>query len=254
MRLLQYKNERFHYKKVICADVFCGTGQNEIGDEIVDGSPIRLLRGFFGAIGKNQQQRLIWGEEQPPYDVEFWFSDIRKQACSFLKAKIKSTFDMNIDAHAMAAQDSVNEIANKLHHDPDIFLFLILDPNGPKSFPKNEVQDALSAYSNRIDVIPYISATTINRCISARNKAGRQFSGWLGDIENFDEGFVSSLTSNNRAGWIRKPIPGDKSRWTMIPTFGILKPGSSWDKQGYVNIDSEEGRKTVKHFCGGNNE
>jgi len=27
-------------------------------------------------------------------------------------------------------------------------------------------------------VIPYISATTINRCIGARNKAGYQLQGW----------------------------------------------------------------------------
>lgn len=241
MRVNQFKNKHFRYEHVIFADVFCGSGKNTIdADNIIDGSPLRLLNGFFKAKKNNRL----------PYNFNFWFSDIRKAACSALERRIEERFDFNIAAYPVQASEAINSIGDMLHVKPNAFLFLILDPNGPKDFPKYEVQDLLSAYPGRIDVIPYISATTINRCLHSRNKAGRDFKGWLGEIENFDEGFVSALAGGNRFGWIRKPIPGDRQRWTMIPTFGCFEPRNSWEKQGYVKLNSEEGRGIVKFYCG----
>lgn len=243
MRCNQFKNKYFpqQFKHVVFADVFCGTGKNVVDAEnIVDGSPIRLLNGFMKA--RECGKRL-------PFRFNFWFSDIRKQACSALERRIQEKYDLDVLVQPMAAADALNHLGDCLEISKDTFLFLILDPNGPKDFPKAEVEDLLSACSNRIDVIPYISATSINRCISARNKAARDFKGWLGEIENFNEGFVASL-SNGRHGWIRKPVEGDRQRWTMIPTFGRMKPRNSWEKQGYVDLQSEDGKQTIKHYCG----
>jgi len=239
MRFNQFKSNYFKYPKVLCADVFCGTGTNDVRGEMIDGSPIRLLNGW----SKANNQRV---------ETTFWFSDVRQIACDVLERTIQDRFKIPIPVNAMAASDAINYLGEILLKDKNLFLLLILDPNGPKDFPKNETQDLLSSFSRRIDVIPYISATTINRCLGARNKAGYQLQGWLGQIENFDEGFVSSLISNGRQGWIRRPIDGDSQRWTMIPTFGCLKPRNGWDKQGYVEIDSHEGKEIVKYYCGGN--
>lgn len=243
MRATQFKNKHFRFRQVIFADVFCGSGKNTINAEyIVDGSPLRLLSGFARA---NNSGIL-------PYSYNFWFSDIRQSACAALEKRIKERFDIPAYTFAMEASTAINTLGDTLNSKPDSFLFLIIDPNGPKDFPKYEVQDLLASFPGRIDVIPYISATTINRCLNARNKAGRDFKGWLGEIENFDEGFVSALSSNKRFGWIRKPIPGDRQRWTMIPTFGCFEPRNSWEKQGYVKLNSAEGKEIVKFYCGGN--
>lgn len=239
MRLRQFKNQHFKYPTILCADVFSGTGSNEVGGEIIDGSPIRLLNGYQKARNTSR-------------NFGFWFSDVRQSACDRLGGLISDRFgdSLNIQIEPMLASDAVNLIGNYLHRHPELFLYLILDPNGPKDFPKNEVEDMLRAFPRRVDVISYISATTINRCIGARNKAGLDFKGWLGQIENFDEGFVSSLTTGNRSGWIRKPILGDTQRWTMLPTFGCMTPHNDWNKQGFVDLSSEEGRDVVKYYCG----
>jgi hypothetical protein len=237
MRFCQFKSKYFHFPTVICADVFCGTGTNTVGDEVVDGSPVRLLRGYLGS--KNTQRK-----------VNFWFSDIRKAACDHLQNQIKRQFGQDLTPVPMAASDAINVLGDYLQRNPATYLFLVLDPNGPKDFPKGEVENLLTAYSGRIDVIPYISATTINRCIGARNKAGMDFQGWLGEIENFDTGFVAALSSGNRKGWIREPLNGDRQRWTMIPTFGRMAPKNDWRKQGYVALDGDEGRSVVDFYCG----
>lgn len=239
MRFNQFKSKYFKYPRILCADVFCGTGTNEVGGEIIDGSPIRLLNGYKKA--KNNQ-----------IDFGFWFSDIREAACKKLNAILQDTQpDVSCQIHQLSAAESIDQLHIIMIQDPRLFLFLILDPNGPKDFPRNEVVDLLRAFPKRVDVIPYISATTINRCIGARNRAGRTFSGWLGEIENFDHGFVSELASNGRKGWIRQPAKNDPQRWTMLPTFGCMMPRHNWKKQGFVEIHSVEGREAINHYCGG---
>lgn len=238
MRFTQFKCQYFNFETIICADVFCGTGTNVVGDEVVDGSPIRLLRGYLKA--KNHRQ-----------NIDFWFSDIRKSACDMLQYQIKQQFGKDMAPNHMDAANAVNELGNRLEQNPDAYLFLVLDPNGPKQFPKIEVEQLIRLYPRRIDVIPYISATTINRCLGARDKAGFEFRGWLGGIEDFDTGFVSALSADNRRGWIREPIDGDRQRWTMIPTFGRMPPRNGWKKQGYVDLNSDAGRSVVQFYCGG---
>lgn len=236
MRFNQFKNPYFKYRKIICADIFSGTGENEVDGNIINGSPIKLIEAYIKSKNNNVK-------------FDFLFSDIRSFACQAL-AKNVSKYPLNITIRQLEASNSINILGDHLYHNNDVFLYLIVDPNGPKDFPKIEIQQLLSSMSKRIDVIPYISATTINRCIGARNKAGLDFKGWLGQIENFDEGFVSSLIDHNRKGWIRKPLSSDKARWTMLPTFGCFEPIHDWAKQDYVKLNTQEGKNVVKYYCG----
>ena len=244
MRLNQFKNQYFErdFRRVIIADVFSGSGSNAVGDEIIDGSPIRVLSAY---------QRANNGNLNIP--VGFWFSDIRRDACGLLKKRIdvrfKSMNKLDIVIKEMEAKDAINELGAFIHRKKNAYLYLILDPNGPKNFPKEEVEDLIYGYSKRVDVIPHISAIAINRCIGARKKAKMQFMNWLAQIENFDEGFVASL-SDGRKGWIRQPVQGDIWRWTMLPTFGRMPPKQDWNKQGFVKLNSEEGKAAVKFYCG----
>lgn len=240
MRFHQYKSPYFKFRKIICADVFCGTGTNVIGDEIVEGSPLKMLNGFQKANNGKLKS-----------EVGFWFSDIRKNACLALNKLIQGYSCNDITIEPRDAKDAINILAETLYQYKDIYLFLILDPNGPKDFPKEEVNDLVKAFHNRVDIIPYISATSIKRVINARDKAKMDFKGWLGEIENFDTGFVSCLTDKNRDGWIRAPIKENPQQWTMIPTFGRLIPNNGWEKQGYYKLNSLEGKNAIKFYCGG---
>ena len=237
MRFLQFKNKHFRFNNIYVADVFSGTGRNVINDVLVDGSPVRLMSGVVRANNFN-------------IDVNYFFSDIRPEACSALSKYLLQQFKVQIATHTMQASDAINLLGCILQSDPLIFLFLVLDPNGPKDFPKQEVHDLLTAFPGRIDVIPNVSATAINRCLGARNIAGYHMQGWLGEIESFDEGFISSLTMGDRSGWIRRPIPGDIHRWVMVPTFGCFRPKNNWSKQGYVDLRTDEGRELVRFYCG----
>lgn len=238
MRLQQYKNQYFtkSFDKVIMADIFCGTGKNEVGGEIVDGSPIKIVN----AIARTRNM---------PVKVDFWFSDIRRVACEVLKENVYQSTGLVVDALPVEAADAIEILAGILDQEPRTYLYLVIDPNGPKDFPRDEVVALLQLFSSRVDVVPYISATSVNRCIAARKKAGMQFKSWLAGIENFDSGFVAAL-SNNRKGWIREHVPGDRQRWTMLPTFGRMPPSSDWKKQGYVELDSDRGRRAVDFYCG----
>ena len=240
MRFLQYKHITFSKMRMVCADVFCGSGSNNLPgyDEVIDGSPIRILNGHAKA--NNTERKFT-----------FWFSDIRKAACEQLDKLIQEIkYNVKYYVKPVSASDAINILGEKLHKEKDIFLYLVLDPNGPKDFPKLEVEHLIRAFPRRLDIIPNISATTLNRCIGARNKAGMDFKGWLKEIPNFDEGFVSNLVSNGRSGWIRKPIQGDKQRWVIIPTFGVLPPKHDWKKQGFVKINSAEGKDAIQYYCG----
>lgn len=238
MRLTQFKCEHFKYREVLIADVFCGSGSNFVEEKIIDGSPISILDGVKDACNRNVIHN-------------YWFSDIQAGSCDSLRRRIKIRFGLDIDPKCMTAVNAINEIGEYLVKHPRTFLYLVLDPNGPKDFPKYEVQDLISKFGKRVDVIPYISANALNRQLYARNKAGYQLRSWIADIENFDSGFVKSIAADGRSGYIRKPIPGDPNRWTMIPTFGIFHPRNAWEKQGYVYINSDDGRRAIKFYCGG---
>ena len=252
MRMLQFKNKYFNYKKIIIADVFSGTGFNTVNQTQIDGSPIKLIKGFNDATSRGK-----------PFDkeVHFWFSDIREDSCTALNGNVNQAIKElpnnnlcgKVKIEKMTASDAINKLGNALYRNQDCYMFLLLDPNGPKDFPIKELRDLINMYSKRIDVIPYISATAINRCIGARTNAKTQFNSWLGDIENFDQGFVQSLISNKRQGWIRTPNQCDNQNWTMIPTFGKSPPHSDWNKQGYVEIGTEDSNNAIEYYCGKRN-
>ena len=244
MRANQFKNKFFRYRKVLFADVFCGQGRNNVNGEMVDGSPLRIVDGYLRSVN-----------EKTKITPVFWFSDIRKDACDILEKVFESRYGglapLAGSIKCMSADNAVNEIGDYLSKNRDTYLCLTLDPNGPKDFPKLETQDLISSSPYRVDVNPYISANALNRQLQARNKAGYQLTSWIAGIENFDSGFVQGLTAKNRKGWIRKPIAGDKWRWTMIPTFGWAAPSSGWEKQGFVPLGTDEAKETIKFYCGG---
>lgn len=253
MRLTQLKSDKvaWAYDRVYVADVFSGSGENTLtkGEEevIIDGSPLRLLSAFREAITKGQGPMALGHKP-----ISFLFSDIRREAIDLLGATIYNRWQPinNVQTHvqAMDAADAINHLW-LLMRCSNAHLILVLDPNGVKAFPYVEVLRLLRDFGGRIDIVPNISATTLKRCIGARQIVDSGYnSWWLSTVERLDDDFVRRI-AHNRAGWIREAIKGDNQQWMMIPTFTPLcPPRSDWAKQGYVDIASSKGEDAIQFY------
>lgn len=257
MRLRQLKGmvPARHYDKIMIADVFSGSGENvvEKGGDPIDGSPLRILWALQSAIqtqnGPNPMG--LAGKE-----VHLLFSDIRQTAIDHLSQVLADKHQKIVGPHiytttmAMDAGNAMGLIGEFMARNRRAHLILVLDPNGPKDFPRDEVLNLLSAHSNRVDLIPYISATAVNRCLRHRDLCGATYNWWLSAIDRFDTGFVHAI-ARNRRGWIRKPIANDPQRWLMLPTFTTrLLPRNAWARQGYVEINSDAGNAAIAVYSG----
>ena len=252
------------YHNVLIADVFSGTGINSVESDTIAGSPIRILDAVDAAIHNASgfdPGALI------DKSIRVWFSDIRQTAINSLndllsERSIPEGMNMKYQAVQMDAASAIEKIQtyldqrmvyagkqkNPKQHHPR--LILVLDPNGPKQFPRDEVLYLLKHHSPRVDLIPYISATAVNRCINHRDKCDVKYNWWLSSIEGFDTGFVFAI-AKGRPGWIRLPIPGDTQKWLMMPSFSPnLRTHNAWEKQGFVMINSKEGIEAIKYYAG----
>jgi len=256
MRLSQLKSPSvaWSYDQIIIADVFSGSGENILSanDDPIDGSPLRLLSALSDAVTTQRGQRLMALASRP---VRFLFSDIRPDAITYLNQLIAQRWeqidglDASINTATLTASSAINLLNQAMRENPRAHLILVLDPNGPKDFPRDEVLDLINQCSRRMDVIPYISATAVNRCLQHRNQCGAHYDWWLSAIDQFDTGFVNAISAG-RAGWVREPIQSDPQKWLMLPTFTPhLVPRNDWAKQGYVEINSARGQAAIAAYA-----
>lgn len=253
MRVNQFKNDRFTAKhnRVIFADCYCGCGSNhQETDRIIDGSPLRLLNAVISETGKNTTKAQLFREK---VTVEFYFSDINPVATQALKGVVDDRYSSdivrNVSIETKSAADAIIGDLADAASEPRTYVFLLLDPNGPKDFPRYETEEIIRKSSKSIDVSPYLSATTINRCINSRNKAGRDFC-WLDGVNDFVDGYVNPLLQNRRGGWIRVPRPNDPQKWIMLFTTETLEPKYDWGKEGFLDVRSPHGRLAIDMLAG----
>lgn len=257
MRLRQLKgdNPSRYYDRIVIADVFSGSGENVLSahDNPIDGSPLRLLWALQTATHTRDGISLGGLRNKK---VDFFFSDIRPDATASLANLLADRWDipegLNVGkiTATLPAHSALTLIHQEMLANPRTHLILVLDPNGPKDFPRDEALSLLRSFSNRIDLIPYISATSINRCLQHKNKCNAQYNWWLSSIERFDTGFALAI-AQNRYGWIREPVQSDHQKWLMLPTFTPkLVPRNDWNKQGYVEINSQRGRAALDFYTG----
>jgi three-Cys-motif partner protein len=256
MRLGQLKSPSvaWAYDQIIIADVFSGSGENILSahDDPIDGSPLRLLHALTEAVMTKRGPNPMALADRP---VRFLFSDIRSEAIAYLNQLIPTRWaripglDVSFHTATLQASSAIQLLRETMTDDPRAHLILVLDPNGPKDFPRDEVLDLLRACSGRMDVVPYISATAINRCLRHRDQCGAHYNWWLSAIDRFDTGFVNAITAG-RAGWVREPVQGDPQKWLMLPTFTPrLVPRNDWAKQGYVEINSARGQAAIAAYA-----
>jgi hypothetical protein len=257
MRLRQLKGLQSsrYYNDVIIADVFSGSGENVISgrEDPIDGSPLRLLWALETATMRKDGPSLMGFASKT---IRLFFSDIRAEAVAKLATLIGDRWTpppgLNTQIHTatLPASSAIALLHQTLNQSPSHHLILVIDPNGPKDFPRDEVLALLAAHSARVDLIPYISATAVNRCLQHRDQCGAHYGWWLSAIDRFDTGFIHAI-ARNRHGWIREPIKGDRQRWLMLPTFTPhLVPRNDWEKQGYVSLHSERGQAAMAAYAG----
>ena len=256
MRLRQLKGlgPSRYYSELIIADVFSGSGENVLAnsDEPIEGSPVKIIQALDSALHNKNGFNPMGLEDK---SIRLWFSDIRPAAVSHLEGilsahKMPSGLNIKCKVVQSEASRAIEQMHEHLDRKPSARLILVVDPNGPKQFPRDEVLRLLKRHSDKVDVIPYISATAVNRCLHHRDSCDVKYDWWLSSIEGFDTGFVFAI-AEKRHGWIRLPIHGDNQKWLMMPTFSPnLVPQNDWAKQGFVEINSEEGIKAISVYAG----
>ena len=129
-------------------------------------------------------------------------------------------------------------------------LILILDPNGPKYLPFHQIMQLLNGpLRTQVDVIIHISGGAIKRVLGWA-PAQKGMLDWFGRFETI---FVSALSAEAEA-WIREPIPGDSSQWTMMVYWAKPIPQGDWQKQGFVKLGTPRGSAATAYYTSGRNE
>lgn len=231
-------------------DAYSGEGENTVEGIAIDGSPISILTGLEDATNDCPAFRSVH------HRVQLRFSDIRASAVEALEANVAGKFDRKADLfavnsyHGMAqvqcclAKEAVLEDTEWLKADKRRRLILILDPNGPKYLPFDEVMQMLvGPLRSRVDVLIHVSAGAIKRVLG-HAPAQKGMMDWFG---RFEPVFVGALNMGDDA-WIRVPLKGDSSQWTMMAYWAAPAPKGDWRAKGFVQLASDEGQAAVEYY------
>jgi three-Cys-motif partner protein len=253
MRLIQHSRRLAsgECSQLTIADPFSGDGENTIEGLAIDGSPLSILTGLERAFVKCPDLRAVSA------NIKIRLSDLRKdsihEAAKRIVAKFDKQFDLYgvnhyttmVDIDRMLAAEAVARLIEWLGEDSKRRLILIIDPNGPKTLPYLLVQQLLTGTLRRqADIVIHISANAISRVL-AWQQAQINMKEWFG---TFPSMFIHALGADSSA-WIRMPLVGDKSRWTIMAYWGDLAPRSDWRKQGFVHLGSPEGQAAVEFYA-----
>ena len=231
----------------IVADVFSGDGVNEISeDEVVNGTPIAVINGYLLSRNRGNAAKS---------EIRIVATDIRPSAIERLRATVRNMFPslnerkLTFACAVREAAEQIKALHQSLRKNPLRRLILILDPNGPKDFPFAEVE-AVSTdpmVKDRVDIVIHISATSMKRVIGLAKKGTYRLDWWDAAIQHLGKDFLLKLAAG-RPGWIRKMTPGDPWQWLVIAFFSGTPPKNDWERKGYVQIESDEGRNEIERY------
>jgi three-Cys-motif partner protein len=264
MRFRMLTHHMKHIDRLVVADVFCGSGENNIGGHVIDGSPLAILNGFQTACGFGVVDPKRSKESFRPHSekVEIQISDIRPDAVAsaprILADKYShkpdlfahNSFDSLVKVFEADAAQRIDELHQRLVDRPNDRLFLFVDPNGPRTLPYPQIMGLLSDHrtADRVDVVVNISATDLKRMNGSR-AANVHIRDWVGGFENL---FATVLDVRNGEAWIRKPIPGDAHQWSIIVYWSQPFPHWDWPKAGFTQIGSADGQAALRHYSSTN--
>lgn len=251
METLRLKNFN---RDVLFADIFCGSGENIVNGETINGSPISMLDGFLSAV--------VAMKEPPKSNYRFVFSDVAEgRADSRLVANVRNWQErvgMEPDpflfkaytkgGHAVTAklfyaqswaEEAVEALKDKVIKNRNGFLVLFVDPNGPKAAPWKGMRELWDKAASRVRITVSISATTLKRIRAAKEVSQLNWAQVPDHISGMIEWFSGA------GGWVRSPVNADQ--WTVV-CLSKVPPRNGWNKGGFVLIDSNEGREMIKRL------
>ena len=262
MRFRMLTHHMKHIDRLVVADIFCGSGENNIDGHLIDGSPLAIMNGFqtacgFGVSDTNTNKRR---ESFRPHSdkVEIQISDIRPDAVAsaplILADKYShkpdifshNSFDSLVQVFEADAAVRIEDLHQRLVDRQNDRLFLFIDPNGPRALPYPQMMGLLSDHrvADRVDVVVNIAATHLKR-LNTNAVANVHIREWVGEYENL---FATVLNMRHGEAWIRKPIPGDAHQWSIIVYWSPPFPNWDWPKAGFTRIGSADGQAALRHY------
>ena len=236
-RLMQRKFQPY-ISRIYMFDVFCGDGHNVVNGDIMTGSP--------GTIANAIECSGITETK----DVFLICSDIRHDAIT----KLNNYFDnrkwsFGYGAFESTASDQIKHIHKIAKQDKKAHFIIVVDPNGPKALPFDEIEQLSKDKSvrNRVDIIVNVSATSIKRMVKHRISAGAKYDWWIKAVEYLGRDFFQRIAKNYKGAWIRKPL-GDKQGWVIMAYFNWSPPKNDWNKAGFIDFNSKQGQQALLSY------
>lgn len=220
---------------VVFGDIFCGSGENHVGDEIIDGSPISILKGVTSAIQ-------TFRKEPHRYNAVFVFSDImpersliqlpdaienfqRKSGLPvdrnhLIVANDHGFYDMPIYYAGHDAEYMVSYLNGLMESERNLRMMLTIDPNGPKALPVDELALLWKMQQQRLTMNLHISATSLKRCSKAAISTGYDFGFTPPNLKA-----LLDIFTTNPHGWFRDAIGADQWVLMMLTRY---EPKGGW--------------------------
>jgi len=211
-------------------DCFCGEGHyiSPNDNKEHEGSPVIFSKAVMA--------------DYFPFPINPYFNDKKQEHITQLETRLR--FDVDFQEFELFNMD-FQDFLNSVHLGRDkkaIYGLVYLDPY--KQLTLDElatVRSFLSRYS-RIDVMLNFPATSLKRCIGAREKSGY----------NYSDEYLSIDATLDYLGkkhwWIRLPIQGDKSQWCFLLGSNYEFNGA-YRKFNITSLKTEKGREALEHFA-----
>ncbi len=229
-------NQGLHIKygleEMYIYDVFSGNGVNTHGGMEIPGSPKRILQAINESdlVHKIKRMGVV-------------FSDIRDDAVKELKARVegidypRDIVSLNIiksDAGKMISSFNRFLIERK-KCGVKVHSILLIDPNGPKPLPMDEIRDFSRCHAKTSDLIINFDTAAFSRVRGHYQTHQKSYDWWIKDVANIKE-FVDCSARYYKGGWMRQKMTGVRG-WTILACFGYSETRGVWKNQGFLTID-----------------
>lgn len=253
MIALRRKNYR---KPTVFVDLYSGNGKNVVGDEIINGSPLSMLEGIKKAVQSMRPEKknptgtpkaqwsIVFNDIAPdratdllPENVMRWQEENRlpvNKDVIQLTNSIGHKVDITVEYVCGCAKSLVDQIAHFLDKMKSAHVVMMVDPNGPKHAPWNELKCVWERHHEESQLIFHISATALKRVAKARASTAYDFAPMPDHISALLDLFEDCK------GWIRLPVGADQ--WTIL-MLSMFPPRNGWEKERFLELDSERGRE-----------
>lgn len=213
-------------------DCFCGEGHYKSPNDGLEheGSPVIFCRAIMSG--------------NYSFDVNPFFNDYKAKHIEQLETRLR--FDVGFQEFELFNLDFQEFLAGfnipKWQNGGGNYGVVYLDPYN--QFTKGELQ-TIRQFVDRnplIDVMLNFPATSLKRCIGAKEKSGYNYEAdYIGVYET-----LSLL--NKRYWWIRLPIKGDKTQWCFVLGSNYKFRGG-YKKFNITSIDTAKGKDALEHFA-----